>query len=256
MFFSLSKILYVLVMPLSLVFFILLYALFTKRLGRKRGALILAMGLLYVCSNEYLVNEVLTWWERPPITVSDSEVPYDVAIVLTGGIINERRQLPGRVLFDRSADRLLQPLQLYRHGRVRKILISGGTFEMDTLAQADREAAAKQFLVDCGVRDGDVLWENKSRNTRENAVNSAKILQARFPNQRYLLVTSAFHMRRAEGCFQKAGVRFKSYPADIRSGDRTFRFDLLFPKEEALATTYFLVREWIGYLAYRVMGYC
>jgi uncharacterized SAM-binding protein YcdF (DUF218 family) len=256
MFFSLSKILYVLVMPLSFVFYALLFALFTKNPRRKRRVLLLGLGLLYLFSNEYLVNEVLAWWERPPTTISDREPPYDVAIVLTGGIVNERRQLPGRVLFDRSADRLLQPLQLYRHGRVRKILISGGTIELDTAAQADREAAAKQFLVDCGVREVDVLWENKSRNTRENAVNSAKILKTKFPNQRYLLVTSAFHMRRAEGCFRKVGVRFRPYPADIRSGDQTFRFDLLFPKEEALATTYFLVREWIGYLTYRVMGYC
>lgn len=256
MFFSLSKILYVLVMPLSFVFYALLYALFTRNPRRKRNALLLGMGLLYVFSNEYLVNEVLAWWERPPTTVSGAEAPYDVAIVLTGGIINERRQLPGRVLFDRGADRLLQPLQLYRHGQVRKILISGGTFEIDTLAQAEREAAAQQFLIDCGVKQDDIIWEHRSRNTRENAVNSAKILKERFPNQRYLLITSAFHMRRAEGCFQKAGVRFKAYPADIRSGDRTFRFDLLFPKEEALGTTYFLVREWIGYLAYRVMGYC
>jgi uncharacterized SAM-binding protein YcdF (DUF218 family) len=256
MFFSLSKILYVLVMPLTIACYPLVYALFTKNPRRQRRALLLGLGLLYVFSNEYLTNAVLAWWERPPTVIAESEAPYDVAIVLTGGIINERRQLPGRVLFDKSADRLLQPLQLYRHGRVRKILISGGTFEMDSVAQNEREAAARQFLIDCGVREADVLWEHDSRNTRENAVNSAKVLRREFPGQRYLLITSAFHMRRAEGCFRKAGVRFKPYPADIRSGDNTFRFDVLFPKEEALATSFFLVREWIGYVTYKVMGYC
>lgn len=81
-----------------------------------------------------------------------------------------------------------------------------------------------------------------------------KQLVAPKPGERWLLVTSAFHMPRSIGIFRKAGFDVEAYPVDWRMGGRDDLFSFTNNGAEGLGKTDVAVREWIGLVAYRLMG--
>lgn len=255
MFFILSKTLYYLMMPLTWVLGILLLALFTGNQRRRKRLLTAGIVLVWVLGNSFLANEALLRWEIPPVPVARIQQPYDVAIVLTG-ITNSTKQPRDRTYFEKGADRIMHALQLYKAGKVKKILITGGSASLSGQKQTEASELAA-FLRIAGVPGQDVILELQARNTRENALFSAPILKKRFPGQRYLLITSAFHMRRAEGCFQKVGIQVDGFSTDFYTYQRSFAPDKwLLPNEGAFGKWGTLIHEMVGYLVYKVMGYC
>jgi len=108
-----------------------------------------------------------------------------------------------------------------------------------------------------GVPEADIITESNSRNTRENAVNTARVLAQHPEWKRLLLVTSAFHMRRAEGCFQKAGVKTDSYSTDFYARERSYALDeTILPSIDAFDLWHLLIHEIVGYAVYKLLGYC
>ncbi|MCU0354042.1 MAG: YdcF family protein [Cytophagales bacterium] len=255
MFFVLSKTLFYLLMPMTWIAGLLAYAWFAKSPTRKKRASKIAFILLLFFSNNLIVNEAIRWWEIP--TVPIAELPkHDIAVVLTG-VTDTQREPKDRVYFSKGADRILHPLQLYKAGKVDKILISGGSGRLVSRQKDESEAEELASVLKlAGVPDSAVVLENQSRNTRENATFSAKILKNRFPGKRYLLVTSAFHMRRAAGCFRKAGVPVTVFSTDFYGSPRKWTPDYwLLPSEGAIGKWSTLWHEWIGYVSYAVTGY-
>ncbi|MCF8259050.1 MAG: YdcF family protein, partial [Flavobacteriales bacterium] len=71
------------------------------------------------------------------------------------------------------------------------------------------------------------------------------------------LVTSSTHVRRAMACFAKQGIDVQPYAVQKRVGIRRWELDfLLVPQTENLGKWSNLVHEWVGYVSYRVRGYC
>ena len=97
------------------------------------------------------------------------------------------------------------------------------------------------------------MMERRSRNTLENAEFS-KALVAPKAGERWLLVTSAFHMPRSVGLFRKAGFAVEPYPVDWRVGGRGDLFAFSKIAADGLERTDLAVREWIGLIAYRATG--
>lgn len=255
MFFILSKILYYAIMPAVWLVGIGLWAVFTPRQTTRKKLCYWWLALLFIFTNEFLVNEMLLWWERPATPLTELHGNYDVAVVLTG-MANSIAEPKDRVHLTQAADRIMHTVWLYRQGRVRHILISGGS---GSLVAHEAEALQLRELLTqtCLVPDSVITLDTLSRNTRENALFSAKILQNKFPNQKYLLVTSAFHMRRSEGCFRKVGVDFTPFSTDIRAVPRRFTPDAwLVPSENALGKWHTIIHEITGYLTYKIVGYC
>jgi uncharacterized SAM-binding protein YcdF (DUF218 family) len=255
MFFILSKTLYYLMMPLIWVMGVLLLARFTRDERRRKRLLTVGVVLVWLLGNNFLVNEALLLWEIPPVPIASIEQPYDVAIVLTG-ITNSTKQPRDRTYFEKGADRIMHALQLYKAGKVKKILITGGSGSLNG-QEGTESGDLASFLRIAGVPDQDIILETQSRNTRENAVFSANILREHFAGQRYLLVTSAFHMRRSAGCFQKAGIRADVFSTDFYTFERSFTPDKwLLPNEGAFGKWGTLIHEMVGYLVYKMIGYC
>jgi len=258
MFYFFSKTLSVFITPAGWLVATLLFALFTKKPARRRVAVGVALAIFWMFGNTFLVNELALAWEYPPTSVpTDSSAR--IAVVLTGGMTNGETAVPdSRFLLDREADRAGQALYLYKQGAVEYILISGGNGDLPfnrSVVQDENEATTR-FLRTAGVRAGEILYENKSRNTYENAVFTARFLRERANTNRCVLVTSAWHMRRAVGCFQKAGVIVTPFPGSFRSHPRTFvPGEWLLPNAQAFFEAHVLVREMIGYVTYWVMGY-
>jgi uncharacterized SAM-binding protein YcdF (DUF218 family) len=95
--------------------------------------------------------------------------------------------------------------------------------------------------------------ESRPRSTFEDALYSAALLRPK-PNERWLLVTSAFHMPRAVGCFRAAGFQVEPYPIELRTGGPSHSFFPYGPGPEAFFNLDLAAKEWIGLIAYRLMG--
>ncbi|RFP63741.1 YdcF family protein [Hymenobacter lapidiphilus] len=107
-----------------------------------------------------------------------------------------------------------------------------------------------------GVPRQDILLETRSRNTHENALYTKELLAQHPEIKRTVLITSAFHMRRAEGCFAKVGLQPALFPAGYYSIDRRYTpASLLLPAEEPLRLWGVLLHEMAGYLVYKLLGY-
>lgn len=195
----------------------------------------------------------MLWWEPAPVLIETMHA-YDVGIVFTG--VTKGSKAPyDRVYFNQDADRITHTLQLYNEGKIKHILLSGGLgFQQRNSSIA--AARLREFLLMAGVPDTDITVESDAANTYENAVNSARILNNRFPNQSYLLITSAFHMKRASLCLKAQGVSFDNFPAGFRTDRPTPKFDDLFiPRASAIDRWEVILKEMAGLATYRLMGY-
>src|SRR4029079_5186358 len=95
----------------------------------------------------------------------------------------------------------------------------------------DEAQFASRLWQSLGIGASRIELENASRNTFENATMTKALVQPE-PGQRWLLVTSAFHMPRAVGCFRRAGFAVEPYPVDWQTGGPA---DLLSPFEAVSA---------------------
>jgi uncharacterized SAM-binding protein YcdF (DUF218 family) len=153
----------------------------------------------------------------------------------------------GGLAVNESAERLTEGVRLALRLPSAKVVFTGGAaslFDRETV-----EEPVRRYLIDAGVADDRIIVETKSRNTYENAKYTRELL-APTPEQRWVLVTSAYHMPRAAGVFAKAGFSIIPFPVDYRLRDAS---DVLRPfasfpdgwKRLDLAT-----REWLGLAAY------
>ena len=254
MFYALSKTLDYLVMPVVWLVVLLLFAVFAKRTKWGRIALNISAGLFIFLTNHFLCNEALRAWELPPKKLTELPV-YDAGILLTG--ITSFEKLPyDRVYIDRGADRIIHTLWLYREKKIKKIIISGGSPSVKKSAHGEGMELRK-ILLQAKVPSEDIILENNSRNTRENAVFTAALLKKHPELKSYLVITSAFHMRRSLACFKVAGVKVDGFPVDFYANARLFRVkDVIIPSEEAFRNWHILIHEVIGFIIYKIVGYC
>ncbi|GGK79664.1 YdcF family protein [Rufibacter glacialis] len=253
MFFLLSKLLQYLISPLLWIVALFVLGLLLKKQARSRFAFKAGLVLLLFFTNPFLSNEAWLAWEPEPVLMKDVPV-YDAGIVLTG--VTEVNKSPhDRVHYQEGAERILDAIQLYKMGKLKKIIISGGSGAIKDVARTEARNLQQTALY-AGVPAVDILLEERSRNTRENAQFTKELVQTQPRLQKLLLLTSAFHMRRAQGCFEKVGLKTDLFPTDFRTHDRSFHLDdLLIPDPEALQQWTKLLHEWMGYVTYKVLGY-
>ncbi|TNE55223.1 MAG: YdcF family protein [Bacteroidetes bacterium] len=255
MFFILSKLFYFLLSPFVWFIIALLFAFFSKKDKRRKIARYLSLGILIFFSNAVIFLEVERWWEVPATPLKQVE-NYDVGIVL-GGMF-EYNQDVKELSVRRGADRIWQALNLYKMGKIRKILISGGSGYVSDRGLSEG-SQLKEVLLRWGIPKEDLLQESISRNTYENAVECKKLLSNKYSNkkQRVLLITSGQHMRRARAIFKKQGLDCATFSTDLYSfQNRNYHFDhYVVPSIKTIAEWTPLIKEWVGYIVYDVMDY-
>ncbi|RDC63915.1 YdcF family protein [Adhaeribacter pallidiroseus] len=254
MFFILSKILFYIALPVVWLVGLLLYAVFTKRKRWRKLVLQVATILIVVLTNPFLINEALLAWEIPPRTLA--QVPVSDAGIILTGITSLEKSPHDRVYLERGADRILHTLWLFRNKRIRLIIISGGSGSIKAVYSTEA-AELKRILLQAGVPEDRILLENKSHNTHENALFTAQLLQKHPEIKSLVLITSAFHMRRAAACFRVVGENPVIFPADFYSTDRAYMpLNLIVPSAKAFANWHLLLHEILGFITYKVLGYC
>lgn len=254
MFFVLSKTLGYLARPLVIIGALLLASWLSRKSGRRKFFLVSGLALLAFFSNEFIANEVMNAWEIKATPFSEIDRPYTFGILLCGAAKSEVGPAD-RVYIGAAADRVNHTLQLYKLGKIRKILVSGGSGRLVDIGEREADDLASLLRL-MGVPSEDILIENQSRNTHESAVAVAKLLDVHTRPADCLLITSASHMRRSIATFNRAGWSCTPFAVDFQGHVRQYAFDVLFlPKVEALVWWQTLLREWTGYAAYWVAGY-
>jgi uncharacterized SAM-binding protein YcdF (DUF218 family) len=249
-----SKFFTLLLMPVGIISILLVYAIYTKNRTKSKRSVILATIFLYIFMNPLLVNELLLFWEIPPTSINAVK-PHDVGIILTGGTTKSNKLPQENIFLGVSSDRIAQALELYKKQKIKKILISGGDILiLGKTPKREIEEIAK-YLIISGISSKDIFLETHAQNTRENAVNCSMILKKHFKNQKYILITSGYHLKRAIKSFEKVGLKVTPFGANYYSHERKyFLYDIL-PKEDYFGYSHTIAREIIGYWVYKVLGW-
>jgi len=255
MFFILSKTLMHLLLPVIWVLAVLLWAFFTRSARKRKILSGMAIFLFILFSNESAVTTAFKWWEYPVVPLDSVAGNYDVAVIL-GGFTDLSKQPRDRVYLSQGADRMMHTLLLYRLGKVKKIIATGGS-GVPGITDASEAERVQTVLKLCKVDSADILLEPKARNTYENAKFSTILIRENFPkNCKVLVVTSAFHCRRAKACFEKQGVSVDMFPVDFRYYDSYFNSEKTFiPNDVAWDKWSLIIHEWAGYIVYKLNGY-
>lgn len=255
MFFILSQFLSFLVMPLTTVLILIVSGSFFIRRRWGKKCLWTGIGLLVFFTNPFLSNLALLAWE-PEFKSFDQIENHEIGIVLTG-VTNLSKTAYDRTFFNKGADRITHALQLYRMGKIKKILITGGQGLNPVNPQTEAEVL-KRFLLMTGMPESDILIEDQAKNTAQNAEFTKAFLKQNgiSTDQNFILITSAFHMKRAKGCFDQVGLKTETFPVDYYSHDVKYDIPaLIFPDADSISYWHKLVKEWIGITMYKVAGY-
>src|SRR6478752_1007663 len=255
LFFILSKTLGALLLPTNLLIGIgvvgaILMVTRFATLGRR--LVIASVLLLVVCGLSPLGTLLLYPLEQrfPPWDAARGAP--DGIIVLGASIEADLSAAHGTPVVRSSPDRVIAAAALAHRYPNARIVFSGGSANLisNDAREADFAGAVFESL---GIDKSRLIMERASRNTQENAEFSKALVKPK-EGERWVLVTSAFHMPRSVGLFRKAGFAVEPCPVDWRVGGRD---DLMVPSSvaiEGLGRTDLAVREWMGLIAYRLTG--
>jgi len=263
MFIFLSKLLPLFVYPLGSACLLLLFALAAKNNPRARAGLITAaLVILWLSSTtgfSHLLARSLEWRYPTP-----DEIPAaDVIVVLGGGTEPATAPRPS-VEVNGAGDRVLYAASLYKEGKAAHILLSGGNISWLNEGATTPAEDMASILTAIGIPE-EALWlETSSQNTYENALYSKEIL-AENEIERILLVTSAMHMPRSVAVFEKLGIEVIPIPVDFsiteeespqdRSDNIQSKIINVIPRASGLSLTTNAMKEYIGYLIYKLQGW-
>jgi uncharacterized SAM-binding protein YcdF (DUF218 family) len=255
MFFTLSKIFGFFALPsnflmaIGLVGLVLLCTRFTRLAS---WLIVTSLVLLAVAGLSPLGNALIVPLEErfPPWDASRG--PPDGIVVLGGSISADVSAARGAIAFDEAAERITVTAELARRYPNARIIFAGGSSAL-IFDEGVEAAFAIRQLEDLGVAPQRMTAEGQSRNTIENAVFSRRIANPK-PGERWLLVTSAYHMARAIAAFRAAGFPVEAYPVDWRTRGPLDMVQPFPSVGDGLRRTDTAVHEWVGLLVYRFTG--
>lgn len=254
MFFSVSKLLWIIIKPGNLLVIIV----FIVALSGWRGWTRVSTKLLYHLLVLLLIISVFSvgdWLLYPlenhfPI---EPELPeqIDGIIVLSGAVGAKPTALTGQVQVNEQVERELAFMKLARQYPEARLLYTGGSSSF-THQQFKGADAGRQLLVEQGIEISRVIFERESRNTSESAVLSKQKVVPQ-TGENWLLITTAWHMPRSVGVFCQAGWSVIPYPVDYRAL-KSGLFSIDFEFSAHLLELEVAVKEWLGLFAYWTSG--
>jgi uncharacterized SAM-binding protein YcdF (DUF218 family) len=250
MFFLLSKLLFFLLHPLTWIVFFLSLWRFTKNAGLRKKAGTATVIVLLLFTNPGLYRYALLAWQADPEQQKHQKT-YSTGILLTGMCYTDSK---GNTYFGENTDRFVQATKLYHTGLIKKIIITGGDGSIAQNRPKEADFLYKELLAQ-GIPDSNILVENQSRNTAENAAFTRQLLDSLGIPGPYLLITSARHMRRATASFAKSGLVAEPHPANFLAVEPAQSIkSFLVPDLGLPGQWQYLLKEILGMLAYSLTG--
>jgi uncharacterized SAM-binding protein YcdF (DUF218 family) len=183
---------------------------------------------------------------------SDDGRRIDGIVVLGGTFDTEPTLTHKQMALNETGERVVALGDLARRYPGAKVVYAGGgsEFVSDATAEAD---LLEQTIGALGLAKERVTFERRSLNTAQNALLAKELAKPR-AGERWLLVTSAFHMPRAVGSFRAAGFNVEAYPVDFRTAGSASLFAPFAFVSQGLRLTDTAAKEWIGLLSYYLAG--
>lgn len=257
MYIYLSKLLPLLVLPVGIVIIATLVALLLLWTGRRRASavcLVFALLVLWISSMPIVANTLYGKLEQtfPPVPMAS--IPQSDCIVLLGGAVGPALRPRVDIELNEAIDRVYKAAQLYLTHKGNVVIVAAGNQPWAAPGPPESDLIA-ELLVEWGVPRVAILSEGESRNTRENALNSKRLIEL-LACDSTLLVTSAAHMPRSVAAFEKVGVEVFPVSTDVRvvGASKFTMFDFL-PHAGALSMTTDAMREWLGRKVYQFRGW-
>ncbi len=255
MFFTLSKVLGLFANPSNVVVAcgiagLVLLATRWARLGR--WIVGVSFAALAVLGLSPIGNALIIPLEQRFPPWDDSRGPPDGILVLGGAISPDVSLARNEVALNESAERITAAAELARRYPKARVVFSGGTGAL-AYDEGSEAPFAQRELEALGVARDRILLEDRSRNTVENALYSKQIAQPK-PGERWLLVTSAYHLPRAMGVFRKVGFKVDPYPVDWRTRGSNDALRPFATVGDGLRRADTAMREWVGLAVYWLTG--
>lgn len=248
MYFILSKIAYVFLAPFNWITALFIFRFFIKSLVVKKRFEYAIIAIVLLFGNEVIYTKLVMAWQPKPVQLS--ELSTCETGILLGGLTSFDKY--GNGFLNGATDRLVAISILYKTKKIKKIIISGGSVYKKRPKEAD--FLFKELLL-LGVPAQDLMIENRSRTTFENATFTKKIIDSVKLQPPFVLVTSALHIPRAKKVFEKAGVQVIPFPSDFHVFDQKFAFaDYVIPKVFVLNDWASFTKEIIGMLGYKLFN--
>ncbi len=255
MFFYASKIFWLIFAPSNLVAILLVVGAVAMLLGYIRAArrLLIPAAIIYAVCGVLPLGLLLSrpLDDRFPIPDLGNVKPTGI-IVLGGGVDEVLSAARGTAELSDSGTRMTGAVALALRFPEAKVVFTGGSASMRDSQTTESETARRLFLS-LGLLESRLVFEDKSRNTAENAAYT-KVLVDPKPGDTWILVTSAFHMPRSVGIFRKAGFPVIPYPTDYTSFGNARDFRPSIYAWKGMQESDRALREWVGLLAYYLTG--
>ena len=252
--FFLSKFLWLLINPFNIFIYILLLVIFLLILKKNKTALVLLIfNVLFILMISVfpLGNFLLFQLEKKFHNVDPVTVKIDGILILGGASNPYLSSIHKQLIFNNSSERLIESIKLIKKYKDAKVVFSGGLGDIN-YPNLDHAKVAKDLFDSMEINTTEIIFENKSKNTYENIIFSKKIANIK-KNEKWLLVTSAFHMNRAMLIANKHGLNLIPYPVDFRLS-KNFNFKPTLRLIGNLKSLDMSLREWTGLFAYYLMG--
>lgn len=215
----------------------------SKRWKKILAVTTLSIGLIF--TNPWLFRTACLSWQPGRVTLTGKFS----AVILPGGLAGYNKAREG--YFGLAADRFIQTIAIYRQGYADKIIVTGGNGLLNRDLPPEADFLYRQLLLQ-GVPADDILIENVSRNTEQNALFTKKLLDSTRLKPPFVLVTSAMHMRRCAQEFNNAGISTVNFPCnyEVIQANASF-FELFWPDVSVPEKWGRLLKEMLGYCVSR-----
>ena len=232
------------ILPLlfSPLFFIISLIIFGLIIGSKKISLT-GVIILVILSMPIVSDKLIAYLESDYELIKPSKVESADAIVVLSGMVKTIQTKNGLDYeWGEAADRIFAGIDLFKSNKAPVLILTGGKLPW-SIGVPEGEYL-RDVAIDLGVPKKDILITENVENTDQEAKAIKKILL--LDNPKVILVTSAFHMPRAQLVFEAAGINVIPFPVDFIIGAEKLTFMSFIPSAGSFSSTSFFVREMIG----------
>ena len=240
------KILPLLFSPLFLIISLIILGLI---LNSKKISLT-GIAILIIFSVPIVSNKLMAYLESDYELIKPSKVETADAVVVLSGMVKTIQTKNGLDYeWGEAADRIFAGIDLFKLNKAPVLVLTGGKLPW-SIGVPEGEYL-RDVAIDLGVPKKDILLTENVENTDQEAKAIKKLLL--LDNPKIILVTSAFHMPRAQLVFEAAGINVIPFPVDFRIGAQKITFMKFIPSADSFKATSFFVREMIGRTYYNLI---
>ena len=238
------------ILPLifSPLFFIISLIIFGLIIGSKKISLT-GVIILVILSMPIVSDKLIAYLESDYELIKPSKVESADAVVVLSGMVKTIQTKNGLDYeWGEAADRIFAGIDLFKSNKAPVLILTGRKLPW-SIGVPEGEYL-RDVAIDLGVPKKDILLTENVENTDQEAKAIKKLLL--LDNPKIILVTSAFHMPRAQLVFEAAGINVIPFPVDFIIEAQKITFMSFIPSANSFKATSFFVREMIGRTYYNL----